>query len=94
MGNLLPLQRDVSSRLMKSEWTHQLLAVEQSIDFFQEYFLWASQQISELQVGQDFTSPEFEAFFLAEAPAVIEEAREAVQILRRTTSHPDRSETA
>ena len=82
MGNLIPLHRDVSARAFKSEWTHQLLAIEQSIDFYQEYFLWASQQISQLQEANGSTSPQFESFFQEEVPIVTKEAREAIRTLR------------
>ena len=82
MGNLIPLQRAVSTRIFKSEWTHQLRAIEQSVDFFQEYFLWASQQLTEYQNGEGGTSPKFEAFFAEEAPAVFKEAREAIRSMQ------------
>lgn len=82
MGNLIPLQRDVSSRAFKTEWSHQLLAIEQSIDFYQEYFLWASQQISHHQEADGNTSPKFEAFFNEEMPNVTKEVREAIRTLR------------
>ena len=90
MGNLIPLQRDVSSRAFRTEWTHQLLAIEQSIDFYQEYFLWASQQITlHREAGADL-SPKFEAFFAEEMPIVTKEVRDAIRALRLLTCVGDK----
>lgn len=81
--NIIPLKRDTANRAFRSEWAHQLDAIEKSLGFFQEYFLWASQRISTLESVADAESaPECAMFYASEAPAVLEESRESLRVLR------------
>lgn len=80
---IIPLQRENAVRVFHSEWTHQLTAIEQSVNFFEEYFLWSTQQLSLRALDpQSGGSPEYEKFYHGEAPLVSKEAREAIKILK------------
>jgi|GEM_PF-5391246 len=85
-GNIIPLQREHAKRVFSSEWSHQLATIEQSINFFEEHFLWSTGLLREVQSANSGDSTdasyEYTTFYEAEAPIVLKEVREAIQILR------------
>lgn len=93
-GNIVPLQREHAKRVFNTEWSHQLATIEQSVNFFEEHFLWSTGLLREVQGAKSGDSSaasyEYTAFYEAEAPIVLKEVREAIQILRLLCrSEPD-----
>jgi len=80
---IIPLQHKTASRILETEWSQQLLSLEHGLNFFEEYFLWSTQQISELEKnGVVSDCPESTQFFHTEAPLILEESREALRIMK------------
>lgn len=98
--NIIPLQREHAKRVFSSEWSHQLATIEQSVNFFEEHFLWSTSLLREADRAKPEdscgTSYEYTAFYEAEAPVVLKEVREAIQILRLLcrTESDEKSEQA
>lgn len=77
----LPLQRQYANRIVTTEWTHQLNAIAQSVSFFEDYFAWTKQNADKVEpLGSD--ADENADFYTTEATLVVEEAREALRILK------------
>lgn len=81
-ATILPLKDRHADQAIQSEWTHQLSAIERTLNFFEEYFLWSTQQLDLIDIETlDGGSPECLKFFQAEAPIVLGEAKETIQLL-------------
>lgn len=85
---ILQQERNYANRVFTTEWDHQLTTIEQSVNFYEEYFIWASQQIRKLHDGES-APQEYAEFYMAEAPEVIKEIREALQVLRLMCQRPN-----
>lgn len=78
----MPLNSQPNCKIFQSEWTHQLSTIERTLNFFEEYFLWSTQQLDLLETdAANGGSPDCLKFYLAEAPMVLEEARETMLLL-------------
>ena len=81
-ATILPLKDRHANQAIQSEWTHQLSAIERTLNFFEEYFLWSTQQLDLIDIETlEGGSPDYFKFFKAEAPIVFEEARETIELL-------------
>ena len=81
--NIIQLQQEKIARPFKSECAYQFVSIEKSINFLEEFFLWSTNEISQAAYGTPPTVPsETIKYYEAEGPLVIEEAREAMRVLR------------
>jgi hypothetical protein len=81
-GKIVPLKHQRANQVIQSEWRHQCSAIERTLNFFEEYFLWSTQQFELIDIESlEGSSPECLKFFHAEAPIVLEEARDTIKLL-------------
>jgi len=96
-GHIIPLQREHAKRVFNAEWSHQLAIIEQSINFFEEHFLWSTGLLRETEkkVSKDTggTSREYTDFYEAVAPIVLKEVREAIEVFRLLCRSENDSQT-
>ena len=84
--NIVPLQRETASQVFNTEWTYQLASLEQSLQFLEEYCLWVTQQFNYGQKPPyQSVSKELLQFYQTETPMILEDAKEALQVLRMIT---------
>lgn len=81
-GKIIPIQREHANKVFNSEWSHQLASIEQSVSFFEEHFMWSTGLLRSLEGDAAQASSEYGNFYEAEAPIVIKEARDALEVLK------------
>lgn len=80
---IIQFQQENVTQTFQSECSYQFVSVEKSINFLEEFFLWATNEISQAAYEVPPKAPsETIKYYEAEGPLVIEEAREAMRILR------------
>lgn len=81
-GKIVEIQREHANRVLNSEWAHQLASMEQGVNFFEEFFLWATQEIERYETYGGVDSSELLNFYKSESPIVLKEARDALSVLQ------------
>ena len=77
----MPLQREYANRVFTSECKHQLNTMTQCVSFFEDYIAWTSQNAN--KAGSRSTDIDSDGpYYTTEASLVVEEAREALRILK------------